>query len=262
MNALRIEDANVISFPKLTVVNGNAKLTVDGRVKKTHSNAKVGRSTWVDPIREIKDVYRVIDYLQSKIDRETRPDYKRAWARNKLYFCIGVFSGFRVSDLLELKWQDIFESDGKTYKEYVGIIEKKTGKVKQLYTTSASRAYIEEYIQMMRPDTTSNTYLFTNRQGKKLNRQSVDDFIKEAANACGLKGNYSTHSVRKTYAYQYYTIMSAQGDIFALAEVQRMLNHRNTDTTLRYLGIDKEHQQKNMDAFARAMMMAREGGVK
>lgn len=249
---------NVISFPTFTVVDGGAKLTVDGRVKKTHSNAVKGRSTWVDPIRNINDVYNVIDYLQEKVDSETRLDYKRARARNKLYFCIGVFSGFRVSDLLELKWQDIFEADGKTYRDRVGIVEKKTGKVKQLYTTEASRVYIDEYVKAFSPDTTSNTYLFTNRQGKRLNRQTIDNFIKEAACACGLKGSYSTHSVRKTYAYQYYTIMTANGDIFALAEIQRMLNHRNTDTTLRYLGIDKEHQQKNMDAFAEAMIMARQ----
>lgn len=249
---------NIIEFtPRFEVIDGGAKLTVDGRVKRTHSNAKVGRETWVDPIRETDDVYKIIDYLQSKIDNETRYDYKRAWARNKLYFCIGVFSGFRVSDLLDLKWQDIFEADGKTYRERVGIVEKKTGKIKQLYTTYASREYIDEYVSAMHPDTTSNEYLFLNRQKKRLNRQSVDDFIKDATSAIGLKGNYSTHSVRKTYAYQFYRVMSEQGDIFALAEVQKMLNHRNTETTLRYLGIDKEHQRVNMDKFAEAMIAAR-----
>lgn len=242
----------IITFPGFEpeIIDGGVKLTKSGLPKKTHSNAKKGRSTWVCPITEIDDVYKVIDFLQSKIDNETRIDYKRGWARNKLYFCIGVFSGFRVSDLLGLRWSDIFEKDGKTYREEVGIVEKKTGKVKELYTTMASRKYIDEYIAMWHPDTTSDGYLFTNRQGKQLGRQSVDDFIKEATAAVGLKGNYSTHSVRKTYAYQYYVVMQNEGDIFALAEVQDMLNHLNTATTLRYLGIDKQRKQANMKRFA------------
>lgn len=250
----------VIEFqPRFEVVNGGAKLTRDGRVKLTHSNAKVGRSTWVDPIRSIDDVYKVVDYLQSKVDNEPRMDYKRAWARNLMYFGIGVFSGFRVSDLLTLTWQDIFESDGKTYRQSVGLVEKKTGKVKQLYITEASKRYINRYVELIHPDTTKATPLFINRQGKQMNRQTADDFIKDATTACGLKGTYSTHSIRKTYAYQLYVNLTNNGNQFALPVIQKFLNHRNTDTTLRYLGIDKEIQMEAMNGFAEAMLAYQEG---
>ena len=247
--------AKVLSFPGFEpeVIQGGAKLTKAGAVKKTHSNAKAGRSTWVEPITDLDDVYKVIDYLQSKIDRERRPDYRKAWARNKLYFCIGVFSGFRVSDLLNLTWQDVFEADGTTYRKEVGIKEKKTGKIKELYTTTASRKYIDEYLRMYHPDTTKADYIFTNRQGEQLGAHSVTDFIKEATKAVGLQGNYNTHTIRKTYAYQYYIVMANEGDAFALAEVQDMLNHLNTQTTLRYLGMDKQRRRTNMQKFAEAM---------
>lgn len=246
--------AQILDFPTFTVVEGGAKVAKDGHIKRTHSNAVTGRSTWVDPIRNLEDIYRVIDYLQSKIDNEPRADYRRAWARNKMYFGIGVFSGFRVSDLLSLKWSDIFEADGKTYRENRGIIEKKTGKMKRLYITEASRRYIDEYIALIHPDTASDEYLFLNRQGKQMNRQTADDFIKDAARACNLKGNYSTHSVRKTYAYQMYMQMIKSGNAFALPVIQKFLNHRNTDTTLRYLGVDQEMQTEAMNDFSEAML--------
>ena len=246
--------AQILDFPTFTVVEGGAKVAKDGRIKKTHSNAVKGRSTWVDPIRDLEDVYRVIDYLQSRIDNETRNDFRRAWARNKLYFCIGVFSGFRVSDLISLKWSDIFEEDGKTYRENRGIIEKKTGKMKRLYITEASRRYVNEYIAIMHPDTASDEYLFLNRQGKPINRQTADDFIKDATKACNLKGNYSTHSIRKTYAYQMYMQMTRSGNAFALPVIQRFLNHRNTDTTLRYLGVDQQMQTEAMNDFSATML--------
>ena len=247
----RREDKKVIGFP---VIEGTGKRRKDGELKQTPNNCAKGRSTWVEPITEIEDVYRIIDYLQSRIDAEPKMGYKRNRARNKLYFCIGVFSGFRVSDMLTLKWSDIFERDGKTYKEQVGIVEEKTGKIKELYTTEASRQYIDEYVREWHPDTTSDDFIFQNYRGEAINRQTVDNFIKEATRAIGLKGNYSTHSVRKTYAYQYYIVMSNEGDAFALAEVQDMLNHLNTQTTLRYLGIDRKRRSENMRKFAEAMM--------
>lgn len=256
MTALARE--NIVEFPNLTVIEGGAKLTVDGRVKKTHTNAVKGRSTWVDPIKSIEDVYRVVDYLQSKVDNETRIDYKRAWSRNLMYFGVGVFSGFRVSDLLSLTWQDVFEADGRTYREYVGIIEKKTGKVKQLFITDASKKYINQYVELIHPDTTKRTPLFINRQGKQMNRQTADDFIKDATTACGLRGNYSTHSIRKTYAYQLYMNLTNSGNAFALPIIQKFLNHRNTDTTLRYLGVDRQIQMDAMNDFAEAMLAYQE----
>lgn len=250
-----LAQAQILEFPTtFEVVDGGAKLTKDGRVKKTHSNSLAGRSTWVDPITNLEDVYRVLDYLQSKIENEPRWDYKRAWARNKMYFGIGVFSGFRVSDLITLTWQDIFESDGKTFRESRGIVEKKTGKMKRLYLTEASKKYVMEYVKLMHPDTTSATPVFVNRQGKAINRQTADDFIKDAAMACGLKGNYSTHSIRKTYAYQMYMNLVNNGNAFALPIIQKFLNHRNTDTTLRYLGVDQQMQSEAMDSFSSAML--------
>lgn len=249
--------AKIVSITEFMpeVIEGKAKLTKTGEIKKTHCNKKAGRSSWVEPITELDDVYKVIDYLQEKIDKETkRKDYKRAWARNKLYFCLGVFSGFRVSDLLELTWQDLFEKDGTTYRREVGIKEQKTGKIKEFYNTTASKKYIEEYVEEFHPDTTKDDFVFTNRQGKQLSRQSIEDFIKEATNAVGLQGNYSTHTVRKTYAYQYYIVMHNEyGDQFALAEVQDMLNHLHTGTTLRYLGLDRQRRRNNMERFAQAM---------
>ena len=254
MTALRIqEEANIYMFP---VIEGTGKRRKDGGFKQTHSNAKAGRSTWVDPIRELDDIYRIIDYLQRKSDQAVGA-HKKAHDRNKLYFCIGIFSGFRVSDMLQLRWSDIFEDDGKTYRERVGIKEKKTGKIKDLITTKASRKYIDEYVKRWNPNTASDEYVFQNYNGEAINRQTVDNFIKSATKAIGLKGSYSTHTVRKTYAYQYFMFLRDEGEAFALSKVQFMLGHENPSTTLRYLGITQKSVSESMEDFADAMMKDR-----
>jgi len=229
------------------LINGKeVKLRADGMPKETKNNAKVGRSTWVDPIRSKEDIKKVLDYLQEKIDNEERVDYRKAWARNKLYFCIGVFSGFRVSDLIQLNWQDVYCKDGISFRKSIGIKEKKTGKIKVLYLTEISKRYIMQYVSQYQPDTTSTDFIFLNRQKKQINAQSIDNFIKEATAARGLKGSFSTHSVRKTFVYQMYMALHDSGDPLALEKTMRFTGHRNMSDLLRYLGLKNQQEEADM----------------
>ncbi len=247
--ARRAEAEKVVPF---SVVTGTkeVKLTKAGLPKRTHSNAKEGRSTWVDPIYRKEDIQKVLQYLTEKAEAETRMDYKRGWMRNKLLFVLGIQNGFRISDLLTLTWQDLFLPDGKTFRPWSGITEKKTGKMKGLYN-SGSQKYILEYLASFPQDTTKSTLVFTNRQGKQLSRTTVMTFVKEATEAVGLNGNFNTHSIRKTFAYHYFLMISEkEGGSMALAKTQAMLNHLNTATTLKYLGMSQRNTEQEMSEMA------------
>lgn len=229
--------------------------------KKKGTTTGRKRSTWVDPIRDIKDINKVIEYLNNKIkEKSIRPDHKKTWLRNKMYFCIAIFSGFRSCDLIGgkdyktkeeydgLRWSDIFFSDGKTFRSDIAIIEKKTGKSKYLTLSDVSKKAILQYVNecpiQYKPDTTSKDPVFTNRQGERLTYSSINDFVKDFAANCDLIGNYGTHSLRKTYAYQMYMSLDKSGDSMALEKVSAFLNHSNMSDTYKYLGLDRDVQKK------------------
>ena len=67
---------------------------------------------YVEPIRDSNKVQEIANYL------------KRYSKRNYIMFILGINSGLRISDILNLRVRDV------KGKDYISIREKKTGKQK------------------------------------------------------------------------------------------------------------------------------------
>ncbi|MBU3134526.1 hypothetical protein KPL40_19110 [Clostridium gasigenes] len=77
---------------------------------------KKGSKT-VDPIKSKKEIQAVKNYLSRKN------------SRYYTIFVVGINSALRVSDIVKLKWTDVFYEIGELKKE-IRLIEKKTSKQK------------------------------------------------------------------------------------------------------------------------------------
>lgn len=248
--------AEALRKPYLTVVEPRDFRVIDGKGHKAPNIQKEDR--WVDPIRDKDDVRKVVSFLKSEITNAKRADSKSAAQRNLFLFTMGINIGVRVSDLLALTWDQIFEADMKTFKENSGKKEKKTGKIKRICPNAAMKKAVEVYLQQSGVVPEAGHYLF--QSGKKnadgtiknemLSEMTATRCIKKATEACGIKGNYNTHSIRKTYAYHKYMMLVEAGDPMALVKVQKDLNHRNSSDTARYLGITREDQIESSQQLA------------
>src|SRR6056297_3984235 len=86
----------------------------------------------VDPIKDRKKIKRIKKMLlEDKKYRELA------------LFKLGLNSALRVSDLLKLKWQDLFDEKGE-YKEQVTVKEKKTGKSKGFPLEKETKKYLDK----------------------------------------------------------------------------------------------------------------------
>ena len=138
----------------------------------------MSKSKWVDPIRDIKDIKKIENYLQGKIVDCVDPIRKKIYARNKLLFILGTRTGFRVNDLIEFKWGLIFNKAGKFYVNPQRVVENKTGKERKLILTDAMKIEIEEYIKITNVDTDKNDYIFVGKDKRyELYDVSVDNKI-------------------------------------------------------------------------------------
>ena len=267
-----------ISVPEYRLIEGKLKLKKNGTPKKIVCNAKTGRSSWVDPIKNVEDIGKIIDYMNMRIENAGRADYEWQWERNKLYFILAVFSGFRVSDLVGarpgtkykktnketgeiwyeyprwtgLRWCDLYEKDGVTLKDVVTVKELKTSKrggsvARTVKLSNDSKAAILHYVEKYRPKTNSDDYVFLNRRKERLHADTVEDFIKEVTEACGLKGNYSTHSIRKTCVYTMYQGLAKKyGDESAIGKCMRFTGHKSIQAFFSYLGIERDNTGEMM----------------
>lgn len=158
--------------------------------------------------------------------------------RNFVLFTVGVAIGLRVSDLVLLKVKD-FTSD-KLY-----VIEKKTGKGREVMLSTKLREMVMTYADAV--GLKQEDYLFWQygHHDVPMTPGNVNDhIIRRTAKRLGLDQKlYGSHTLRKTYAYQFYVTANAiskERGYRALSILCKVLNHSSEAITLRYIGIDEE----------------------
>lgn len=162
------------------------------------------------------------------------------WLKNYNYmyytiFMIGIYSGLRISDILNLKVNDVKEKDKIT------VREKKTGKRKEFPLQDIVIKTIETYLNKRNDKfvyADYEDYLFIGKKGCRMCRSQVYRILNTAAAECDLNIDVGTHTMRKTFAYHMY---KQSNDIVL---VQRLLNHSSPSITLRYIGIEQEELNK------------------
>jgi integrase len=162
-----------------------------------------------------------------------------------LTFAVGIHTGFRVSDLLELKFGDFSEN-----KDVLDIRERKTSKQRSIKIFSELRMIVAICKDALKKS--DNDYLFTRaryRVNKPISKVSFIQRVKDTLDFCGVK--YETaaaHTLRKTFALHYYKMFESRvGSHRALIETAKQLNHASTDVTRRYIGIDETTKQEVLE---------------
>ena len=166
---------------------------------------------FVEPVRSVKDLEKIKNLLKLK-------------KRDYLLFCLGINTGLRISDILNLNVADVLNKDCIT------IIEKKTKKRKKIALNETLQKLIKEFLSSKQ----KNGALFKTRFNNRLDRVQAYRIIKKACNKINKDLVVGTHTLRKTFAYHHYKQFKD------IALLQKILNHSSPAITLRYIGIEQE----------------------
>lgn len=171
----------------------------------------------VEPIRDMDLVMDVADFLKSRNER----DY--------VMFMFGIYTGLRISDILQFRVRDVKGKDA------VYIREEKTGKEKRFPINSELEPIIRNFIQ----DKKDYEFIFKspNFPNKPITRQQAYNILTTAAKTFGLDA-IGTHTLRKTFGYHMY---QQTHDAVTLKEI---FNHSDISVTLRYIGINQDNKDK------------------
>lgn len=159
--------------------------------------------------------------------------------RNRSLFMLGVSVGGRISELLALKVNDVWQN-GKPVTDLLFDLNIVKGREmsRAVPVNIDGREAIEDLITWQTElygNTDPTRSLFTSRNGQgsqRMTRKAAYDVLKDAFEGAGLNGKLGTHSLRKSYAQRLY---DQTNDIYA---VQEMLGHKSVITTQRYLGVN------------------------
>ena len=175
----------------------------------------------VEPIRNKKDLRKVENILRKQS------------MRNLLIFTIGTNCGLRISDILSL---DVGDVKGK---DYIDIVEKKTGKRKRFPINSKLKPMLEDFTK----GRDKNEPLFLSRFGNRMERTQCYRIIKDACREAGIEYRVGCHTLRKSMGYWHYKF---NRDIGIL---QKMFNHYSPAVTSIYIGINQDILDKSYNSF-------------
>ena len=224
INDLTINEQNEVIFSCNKIKEINDEIDLENLVENDPSELleqpKIGRK-----LPEVMTIEE-IDELINANNLEKPEGYRNRAMLEVLYSC-----GLRVSELVELKFSDLFYDEG-----FVRVIGK--GNKERLVPLSKS---VEREIQNYSEKTRSKlkikkgheNFVFLNRRGSKLTRVMIFLIIKELALKIDLQKKISPHTFRHSFATH---LIEGGANLRA---IQEMLGHESIITTEIYTHLDQ-----------------------
>ena len=176
------------------------------------------------PIRNKTDVKNFMEYY----------DLIKPRPRNHALIVFGLHTALRISDILELRWQDIYQFDKQRYVDHLLVYEKKTGKPSLIALNRHVIEALDAYRILRTPLPADYIFSKNTDPSRPLCRSQAYRIVKEAASATLNEAHISCHSLRKTFGYHAWK----QGTSPVL--LMDVYNHSSFVITRRYLGIDQD----------------------
>ena len=180
--------------------------------------------TATQPIRDKKELKRFTEYY-----------LKKGQLRNYTLIVMGIYTALRVSDLLRLRWDDVYDFENKRFRTHIILKERKTGKSKAIALNKSVKAALERALPHKR-----GIFIFAgNRKNvAPISRIQAYRIVKAAADAVKAVTRISCHSLRKTLGYHAWRAGAA------VAVIMDIYNHSSYEVTRRYLGITQDDRDK------------------
>ena len=177
------------------------------------NHPKKGSTIRVEPIRHLKDIKAIKRLLQDS-------------PRDLCLFTLGINTNLRASDLLAITAGMV-----RNQKELV-LKEKKTGKERRITLNSATQKTIQRLLGSR--EYGNDDQLFQGQRGP-LKVPTVNRLVKGWCKAINLRGNFGSHTLRKTFGY-HQRVTFGRG----LPELMTVFNHSTQKQTLDYLCVQPE----------------------
>ena len=157
---------------------------------------------------------------------------RRGQTRNYALLILGVHTALRISDLLRLTWDDVYDFDSRRVRASIDIVEKKTHKSK---TVALNKAAVSALALLAAGNVRRGRCLMENpKTGKAVSRIQAYRIIRAAAEALAFQSRVSCHSMRKTFGYH------AWKSGVSPAVIMEIYNHSSLAVTRRYLGVTQD----------------------
>ncbi len=183
---------------------------------ENYNRPKKGSTIKVEPIRDAKDIKSIKKLISDN-------------PRNYALFTIGINTNLRAGDLCRITAGMV--RNLKPLDE-IELKEQKTGKSRRI---TLNKACVDAINGLLASKEYRDTDQFLKGQRGPIVTQTVHKLVKKWCRGINLKGNYGSHTLRKTWGYHQRVTFGA-----GIPELMVCFNHSTQKQTLDYLCIQPE----------------------
>lgn len=192
---------------------------------------------------------------------------------NHLHVTLQLNTGRRVSDIINLRWCDLMDTNGNFMENIKVFREKKTGKEVSIHINDPIRYACKNYIEklMLDPATLASydreepkSYVFYQyagtHRGRVITQKALNEALHTAAHNVGITENVTTHSLRRGFGE--IMRMLHINDPNCMEVLRGIFNHSSTLMTSKYIGLTKKTEDQYYEDFGNAYDRCVLGGEK
>ena len=180
------------------------------------NHPRKGSSIKVEPIRDLA----AIDAIKAQLSDKPR---------DLCLFTLGINTAFRANELLSITVDQVAHLN---VGDLLELKQSKTGKYRATPLNRPAVESIQNWLSTYPAHKSPYSPLFLSRTGEALKVSTVSRTVKNWCKEAGLKGNYGSHTLRKTWGYQQRVQMGT-----AIPILMEAFDHTSQKQTLDYLGI-------------------------
>ena len=180
------------------------------------------------PIRKKEDIEKMKNYFMEK------GEY-----RNYTLFVMGINTALRISDILELKWGNVYDFKTNQFLLHIEVTEHKTQKHTSVIINENLNSALNILFKTSKPKSPQEYMFFSGKDRySHLSRNRAYHIIKDAALYNNIEGNISCHSLRKTFGYHAWKCGTSP------TLIMNIYNHSSIEITKRYLSIIQDDKDE------------------
>ena len=172
------------------------------------------------PIRNLNEVCKIAEYYE-----------KLGQHRNQLLMVFQLLAALRISDVLNIKCEQVYNFKTGQPLKIISIKEKKTGKTR---TIELNQQIIDALIMYYPQARKGQSLILNKKTGKPISRSHATRLVAKAGEAVGINQKVSCHSLRKTFGYQAWKMGTSP------VILMEIYGHSSYKITRRYLGITQD----------------------
>lgn len=185
------------------------------RSKEIYELPRAKKTFQLPGIFSAEEVRKIIDVTVNK--------------KHKSIICLAYAGGLRVSEIINLKIQDI-----DSQRMIINLRKAKGKKDRIVMLSEKLLEILREYFRSYKP----KTYLFEGQYGGQYSVRSIQEMLKASKKKAGINKKGSVHSLRHSFATH---LLEGGTDILS---IKKLLGHQSLRTTMIYTHVSKEHLSK------------------